>query len=275
MSLVEVIAGPSSSEQAIANAVGFVKGLRKMPVAMNDGPGFVVNRLLGAMIDQAINLFCEGFEIETIDQAMREFGFRGGPFEILDIVGVDTCMYAGRTMWESGLKCVGLTPVLPKMVKTNRIGRKTGKGFYHYPDAAGEPVWNDDVLELIGDYRNNSASHGSLDETNVGKTKAEKTQSAIHSEIVNSILSVVALEATGILDEEIVADHRDIDLCIIHGFSFPPHRGGILFWADQIGWKRVEEILADLGSKQERLLPSAIIKKMADRGDVFYSGTTE
>ena len=260
MSLVEVIAGPESDEQTIATAVGFVKNLRKMPVAMNDGPGFVVNRLLAAMIDQSLRLFTQGVSILKIDEVMRDFGFLGGPFEIIDVIGADTCMYAGRTMWEGGLRCVSLSPVLPKLVKSNRLGRKIGSGFYNYPDPQAESVWNESVLELIGDYRS-STTNNSFDED--------------ESEVAKFILSAIALEATNIIDDEIVADHRDIDLCIIHGFSFPKHQGGILFWADQFGWDNIRSRLLKIADSEDQnaqqLRPNETIQRLADKGQRFYT----
>ena len=262
MSLVEVVCGADTDEQTIADAVGFVRDLGKMPVAINDCAGFVVNRLLAAMIDQSVRLFTMGVSIQEIDAAMRDFGFLGGPFEIIDVIGVDTCMYAGRTMWEAGMRCVTLSPILPKLMKSKRLGQKSGAGFYDYPDAGGERVWNPQVMDLIASYRDQSPSEST--ERLLRKFQRDST------EIAHQILAAITLEAANILDEEIVADARDIDLCIVHGFSFPQHRGGILFWADQTGLQRVVETLWKISEIDQSMEPNEKLKTMASQGQTFY-----
>ena len=215
MALVEVVRGPATNPETVSAAVGFVQQIKKIPIAMRDSPGFVVNRLLAALLNASLELFSIGVEVQQIDEAMREFGFAGGPFEIIDVIGVDTCMYAGRTMWEAGVECVSLSPILPKLMKNKRLGRKSGKGFYEYPDKVGVGSWDPTVGDLINGYRSETSSELSGEE------------------IRQRILKSVAAEANLILDEKIVADRFDIDLCIVNGFSFPKHRGGILFWQDQ------------------------------------------
>ena len=254
MSLGEVVCGERSAEQTVATAVGFVRALRKMPVAMNDGAGFVVNRLLAAMLDQSFRILMQGSTIDEIDSAIRDFGFKGGPFEIMDIIGTDTCMYAGRTMWECGLRCVTLSPILPKMVKTGRLGRKAGLGFYRYPDPQGERQADDQLPAIIESYIDRSSERPELE--------PEK--------IALQILSAMVLEAANILEEEMVDDFRDIDLCVIHGFSFPKHKGGILFWADQVGLKTVNQTLYEIAEEESRMEPSELLKTMRHGNQTFY-----
>lgn len=262
MSLVEVVCASDTHKQTVATAVGLVRDLEKMPVAINDCAGFVVNRLLAAMIDQSVRLFTIGVSIQEIDEAMRDFGFLGGPFEIIDVIGVDTCMYAGRTMWESAMRCVTLSPILPKLMKSKRLGRKSGAGFYDYPDARGQRVWNPQVMDLIAGYRDESQSESS--QRLLRKFKRDST------EIAHQILAAITLEATNIISEEIVADTRDIDLCIVHGFSFPRHHGGILFWADQTGLQSVIETLWEISEIDPSMSPNEKLKTMASQGESFY-----
>ena len=245
MSLVEVICSPETDEQTIADSVAFVRQLRMMPVAINDCPGFVVNRLLAAMLNESLKLYSEGYSIESIDAAMRDFGFLGGPFEIIDVIGADTCMYAGRSMWEDGLKCVSLSPILPRMVKKNLLGRKVGTGFYRYDSAEGDGVFEASIDELLKDYR-----------------QSESISDPNTDSIAPRILAKVALEASLVMEEEIVADPRDVDLCIINGLSFPTHHGGILFWADQIGIDTLNRMLGERTSES--------LKKMELEGTGFY-----
>jgi 3-hydroxyacyl-CoA dehydrogenase/1,4-dihydroxy-2-naphthoyl-CoA synthase len=244
MSIVEVICGPDTDEQTVADAVSFVRQLRMMPVAINDCPGFVVNRLLAAMLNQALQLYSEGHSIESIDSAVRDFGFLGGPFEIIDVIGADTCMYAGRSMWENGLKCVSLSPILPRMVKKNLLGRKVGQGFYEYESPEGDGNFDPSVDDLLKDYR--------------VATGCEMASDAI----AMRIMAWMALEASLILEEEIVNSPKDIDLCVIHGLSFPAHHGGILFWADQVGIESIVRVVGDQASES--------LEKMSANGQSFH-----
>ena len=89
-------------------------------------------------------------------------------------------------------------------------------------------------------------------------------------QIAESIMSAIVLEAAYLLDDKMVGDPRDIDLCIIYGFSFPTHRGGILFWADRFGIEKVKTQLEMLSKFDQKLQPTERLKKMAADGQKFY-----
>ncbi len=253
MELVELIKGECSSPQTMASVTAWIRKIRKMPVVVKDHAGFVVNRLLAAMLDQSVRLYGWGYGIAQIDDAMRLFGFRGGPFEIVDIIGVEVCMHAGREMYDASVKSVTMTPILPRMVKNDWLGRKTGQGFYRYGSLEGDRIEYPAIDQLLASY--------------VDRNQRPEFNS---KQMVESICAVIVLEATAILDQQIIADPKDIDLCIINGFSFPAHVGGILFWADRFGIDRVNAILNQLGRYDAKLLPGKRLLQMeADRGK-FY-----
>ncbi len=261
MSLVEVISGPGTSAQTTANAVGFVRQLEKMPVAIGDGAGFVVNRLLSAMLNQSLRLLSQGVAVADIDAAMRKFGFKAGPFEIIDIIGADTCMYAGRTMWEHKLECVSLSPILPRLVKHGRLGRKTGVGFYKYPDPRGEALVDPELQPLLDPYQQTFAL--GVESADGGKKN--------DLDLARQILVPVVLEATRVIDQGIVNDFRDVDLAFTHGLSFPRQRGGLLYWADQVGVAELTKMLDQRSVADPALKPTALLVSMSCRGQSFYS----
>ena len=250
MSLVEIVRGDKTSEQTVSDAVAYVKSLGKMPVVVKDQAGFVVNRLLSAFLKGAFRLFAEGHSIEQVDAVARDFGFQAGPFEIVDIIGADTCLYAGQMMWDAKLRCVSDSLLLPRLVKLGRLGQKTGVGFYNY-ESESQKV-DPKTLSELSVYQN--AEPTLLD----------------HEDIMLNLLAGVVLEASRIVDEELVADYRDIELCIIHGFSFPAEHGGILFWAERMGIAQIVDRLDELKTSDPNLEPSESLRQLAAKGNGYY-----
>ncbi|MBP5057586.1 3-hydroxybutyryl-CoA dehydrogenase [Pseudomonas chlororaphis] len=135
MKLVEIIVGLSTSNETAAWAFKFAKGLGKEPVLVNEAPGFIVNRMLIPMINEAIGILAEGVATaEEIDRAMK-FGANHpiGPLALADLIGNDVNLSIMETLHnETGDPKYRAHPLLRKMVRANRLGRKTGIGFYKY-----------------------------------------------------------------------------------------------------------------------------------------------
>lgn len=257
MRVVEVVRGQATSEATTNSAVNFVRGLRKLPVIVKDGPGFVVNRVLSAMFDQAIQQFTRGSTIAQIDDALRQFGFDAGPFEMMDLIGIDTCLMAGQAMGQRGIRCVNDSPIIPRMVKRKRLGRKSGAGFYRYSDQTA--VNDPEVDRLLADYVDQRPSESS----------DSHQQTDGPGSIADSILAAMTLEATRILDEGLVSDPRDVDICLIHGLSFPAEKGGLLFWAGRTGIQSVRELITQLGNQDSKYKMSDSLNQMEATGS-FY-----
>ena len=137
MTLVEVIRGMETSKETVEQTVEVVRGLNKTPVEVSDSPGFVSNRLLMPMINEAIFCLMEGVATpEAIDQVMK-LGMNHpiGPLALADLIGLDTCL-AILEVLQGGLGDPKYRPasLLRKMVAAGRLGRKSGQGFYAYRD---------------------------------------------------------------------------------------------------------------------------------------------
>jgi 3-hydroxybutyryl-CoA dehydrogenase len=137
MKLVEVIRGPETSSDTVTKTVAIVKALGKVPVEVNDAPGFVSNRVLMPMINEAI--FCVQDGIATAEgvDAVMKLGMNHplGPLALADLIGLDVCL-AIMTVLQDGLDAHKYrpAPLLEKMVANGQLGRKSGQGFYVYRD---------------------------------------------------------------------------------------------------------------------------------------------
>lgn len=251
MPLVEVIRGQKTSDETVATAVAYAKSIGKSPIVVNDGPGFLVNRLLLPYMNEALELLSEGTEIKDIEKAAKDFGMPMGPFTLYDVVGLDTALFAGRVMQEAFPERIVSSPILAKLVEVKRLGQKTGAGFFAYKDAKGRGEPNPKLAELLAPLI----------------TKKEKLSKEA---ITHRLFLPMVLEATRILDERIVRDARDVDLGLIFGIGFPPFRGGLLFWADTLGAAKIIELLKPLESLGERAKPTPWLLEMAKLGKKFY-----
>ena len=252
MPLVEVIRGAKTSDETVATAVAFAKNIGKSPIVVNDGPGFLVNRLLLPYMNESLELISDGAEVKAIERAAKEFGMPMGPLTLYDVIGLDTAFYAGRVMWEAFPDRIAASPILAALVKTGRLGQKTGSGFFAYKDKSGRGTPDPSANETI-------------------KTYVRKQEKFTAEQITARLFLPMVLEATRILEAKVVRDVRDVDLGLIFGVGFPPFRGGLLFWADTLGAAKIVEMLKPFESLGPRAQPTPMLLEMAKTGKRFYS----
>lgn len=135
MKLVEIIRGLATSDETYKAIEDMTKALNKTPVEVNDFPGFVSNRVLMPMINEAIYTVYEGVATpEAVDEVMKlGMNHPMGPLTLADFIGLDTCLYIMEVLYEGfGDSKYRPCPLLRKYVKAGWLGRKTGRGFYVY-----------------------------------------------------------------------------------------------------------------------------------------------
>jgi 3-hydroxybutyryl-CoA dehydrogenase len=134
MALVEIVRAKTTSDDAIAVARAFVGQLGKTGIVTADTPGFIVNRVARPFYLQSLRaLEAKVAEIEQMDALARGAGFRMGPFELMDLIGIDVNLATSESIYErTGLERLAPMPVQRAMVARGRLGRKTGSGFYSY-----------------------------------------------------------------------------------------------------------------------------------------------
>jgi 3-hydroxyacyl-CoA dehydrogenase/enoyl-CoA hydratase/3-hydroxybutyryl-CoA epimerase len=232
--LVEVIRCDDTAQEVLDSGFGFVKGIGKFPLECASSPGFVVNRLLGPYMAEAMHLAEDGVPLTAIDKAAEDFGMPMGPVELLDSVGIDVALQVSQVLGAAFDRKV--PDVLGEMVENRQLGRKSGRGFYEWRDGkAVKPQADDsDVAANIGD----------------------------------RLILPMLNEAVACLHEGIVSDADLLDAGVIFGTGFAPFRGGPLHYARNRGIREImqtmERLVADFG---ERFRPHEGWMELQGRAD--------
>lgn len=257
MPLVEVIAGRLSDRQSIDFAIGTAKAWGKTPVVANDTPGFIVNRVARGYYLEALRLLGEGVAgVDEIDNIMRVHGgFKMGPYELMDLVGLDVNLAVSTSVWEQMNKHPRFTPhdIQKKLVASGNLGRKTGRGFYSYADQHPLPAYTVDrrsfqLSPLLGDAVRTFAERA-------GAGRAGITEQYIVARILGAILN-----EAGYVFSENVATREDIDVAMKKGTNYPK---GPLAWAEEIGHRTVRGVLKGLNETiaSGRYEPSSLFRE--------------
>lgn len=249
MPLVEVVCGQATSDRAVSTVVELSRRLGKTPVIVKNGPGFLVNRLLGFYMTESLWLLEEGNSVESIDEAMTQWGMPLGPLALIDEVGIDVAIKVAHILAAAFGDRLPLPPWTDRLTETGRLGTKSAAGIYRY--SGGQRQGPDpEIRGLLG--------------------LASPTASSSAADLVDRLVLPMVNEAARCLDEEIASSAGDVDLAMIMGTGFPPFRGGLCRWADSQDLKEVVSILEVFATNVgERYRPAAALSHAAEAGGLY------
>ena len=263
MPLLEVITTDATDTDVTASVVAYGKKLGKTVIVVRDGPGFYVNRILTPYINEAGRLLDQGAAVDSIDNALLDFGFPVGPITLVDEVGLDVGSKAGKIMYEAFGERFAPPSSMQAVVASGRFGRKAKKGFYVYDEEGKKGDVDQTVYALLASgARETSSTSG----TQV-QTRAQIPALEIQQRTVLPMLN----EAARCLAENIIRAPRDGDIGAVFGIGFPPFRGGPFRYMDSLGIAEVVKQLEELNDRfPGRYEPAELLVSMARRGERFY-----
>ena len=212
-SLVEIIRGQATSTETLGRATQLAIAIDKTPLVVNDGPGFVVNRLLNAYLSGSLQLLTEGATLQQIDTVAEQFGMAMGPFRIMDEIGLDVTMHGGWVLYKAFPHRVEPSLILLELVRDGHLGRKTGCGFYRY--------------ESLTMWKSPGQSHTELEAMIAEKYRGgqyEPLPSVTDDMIIDRSIGKMFREGQRILEDGIVPTSAEIELAATLGLGFPKNR---------------------------------------------------
>lgn len=257
MRLLEIVRGSETADDVIATALDLARRLRKVGVVVGNCFGFVGNRMLYSYGRENQLMLLEGAAPERIDSVLTGWGMAMGPNAVGDLAGIDVGyrIRQERTDLPDDPRFYRVADLL---AEKGRYGQKTGAGIYRYEPGSRAPVPDPDVRELIREEA----------------TRLDVPQREISDrEIVERCIYGLVTEGARILEEGIAQRASDIDVVWINGYGFPRHRGGPMFYADEVGLARVLETVRRFRERFGPVYwePPALLLELAGSGKGFTS----
>lgn len=249
MKLLEIVRGEETAPDVIKTALALARKIGKVPVVVGVCNGFVGNRMLAARREQNEDLLLSGATPEQVDRVFTDFGWPMGPFQMVDLAGLDISWKHRQSQ--------GLTaPIADTLCEAGHFGQKSGRGFYLYEEGSRTPKPDPFVQDLI--------------EKKAAELGVERREISA-DEITERTLYPMINEGAKILEERIAARASDIDVVWVNGYGFPVAKGGPMFWAERFGIKTIVERLEHWHRKTGNRVfePAPILRQLALTGGGF------
>jgi 3-hydroxyacyl-CoA dehydrogenase len=252
MKLLEVVRADKTSPAVVQTFMKLARKIGKIPVAVGMCHGFVGNRMLKGYGRQAQLLLLEGASPEQVDGAMESWGMAMGPIAVGDLAGIDI---GYRSRRDQGIesRSVKEFTLADTLVEMERLGQKTGAGYYRYDPQSRTREPDPKVQSLI--------------EEIAARWKVERREIGAE-EIVDRLVLALVNEGAAILHEGIAARPSDIDIVYLNGYGFPTWRGGPMFTADTLGLQAVIGKLRELRelTGDSCWTPNPLLLELAEQG---------
>ena len=257
MKLLEIVRGKQTGKDVLATALALSKKLKKTGVVSGVCDGFIGNRMIEQYSRQAGFLLDEGCTPEQVDKAIEKFGFAMGPFRMIDMAGNDIgwAIRKRRNIESPGFTYSKTADLL---CEQGRFGQKTGAGWYDYKPGDRKAYPSQAVNDMI-------VKHSA----DIGVERRQISDQEIVERLVFSLVN----EGAHILEEGIAMRASDIDMVYLTGYGFPLHRGGPMFYADQLGLSNVLMAMEKYakGRHGDAWTPAPLMVRLAGEGKGFNS----
>jgi 3-hydroxyacyl-CoA dehydrogenase len=257
MKLLEIVVPARVSADAVATGFELARKLRKVAVRAGVCDGFIGNRILAVYRQAADYMLEDGASPYQIDEAVREFGYPMGPYQVTDLAGGDIGWATRKRRAATRDPRARYVEIADRICERGWFGQKTGRGYYLYAKGSRSGTPDPEVLAIVDAER---------------RRAGVEPRSFSNEEIVRRYLAAMINEGANVVHEGIALRPLDVDVTFIAGYGFPRHRGGPMKYADTVGLARV---LADIRefAEEDPLFwrPSPLLVDLVERGADFDS----
>lgn len=265
MPLLEIVRTDATPPQAVLDTLAFGSAIKKTPVVVKSCTGFAVNRIFFPYTQAAMLLLDLGNDPFAIDAAIdgRGFGMPMGPFRLNDLVGSDIGLHVGKNFVDAFPDRVYPAQLIVLLNEAGRLGEKSGTGFYKHENRKAKP---------------DPAGVGPL----IAKARADAALPPLPlttaASVAEFILFPVVNESCRVIAEGVVDKPSDLDVASVMAMGFPPYRGGIICWGDEVGASTIVAKLDALAGRfagtviEGFFRPCAYLRAAAEKGTKLGAG---
>ncbi|NSX54996.1 3-hydroxyacyl-CoA dehydrogenase NAD-binding domain-containing protein [Parasulfitobacter algicola] len=251
MKLLEIVVADATAPDVTATGFALAKRLRKVAVRAGVCDGFIGNRILAHYRMAVDNMVLDGASPYQVDRALTDFGMAMGPYAVSDLAGLDIGWATRKRKAPNRDPRERVPSFADRLCELGRFGRKTGRGYYIYPNQKEDP----EVLQIISEER-----------ADQGITPRDFTD----DEIQRRFMAAMVNEAARVVEDGIARRPLDVDVTMLFGYGFPRWRGGPMKWADMQGLDTVLHNIHTFAQDDDWFWqPAPLLEKLVTQGRTF------